>query len=313
MLTSLPLLYNYLISPMKIKLVKILILLVVSLVSFTSLALAVGDNLSPWETPQPTEIAEPATPAAETKKPDLTQPTQEVKGKLEGYLAEQILTPLSWHNFLKHAIHRAVSSGVPANTIVLLLLLPLVAGVIAATRHLVGFRGFGILIPATISVVFVATGIITGILIFLAILVVATVGRMIIRRLKLQYLPRMALLLWFVTLGVLASLSLSPYLGLKELTTISIFPILIMVLLAETFIEVQIGKSLREATGLTTETLIVAFIGYLILSFDALQKTVLLNPEAVVLAVAIFDIFLGRYTGLRFFEYFKFHEATKGR
>ena len=290
---------------MKIKLFKILFLLVFLSAGFTSLALAVE------EATQPAEVGEVATPAAVTKKPDLTEPTEEVKGKLEGYLAEQKLAPLSWDNFLKHAVHRAVSSGVPANTIVLLLLLPLVAGVIAATRQLIGFRGFGILIPATISVVFVATGIITGILIFLAILVVATVGRMIIRRLKLQYLPRMALLLWFVTLGVLASIALAPYLGLEELATISIFPILIMVLLAETFIEVQIGKSLRAAAGLTTETLIVAFIGYLILSFDALQKAGLLNPEVVVLAVAIFDIFLGRYTGLRFFEYFKFRQAMK--
>lgn len=292
---------------MKLKLIKILVLLVILFVGFTSLARAVE------EATEPADVAEASTPAAVTKKPVLTEPSEEVKGKLEGYLAEQELTALSWNNFLKHAIHRAVSSGVPANTIVLLLLLPLVAGIIAATRHLFGFRGFGILIPATISVVFVATGIITGILIFLAILIVATMGRMIIRRLKLQYLPRMALLLWFVTLGILALLFFSPYLGLEELTTISIFPILIIILLAENFIEVQMGKSLRAAAGLTTETLIIAFIGYLILSFDTLQKAVLLNPEVSVLGAAIFDVFLGRFTGLRFFEYFKFREVIKGR
>jgi hypothetical protein len=202
-------------------------------------------------------------------------------------------------NIFQHLIRQAIISGVSIETIVLLLLLPLVVSVVAAARHFIGFRGFGILIPATISVVLAATGIINGILVFLTILLVATFARIVLRKLRLQYLPRMAVVLWLVCLGVLGMIFVFP-------TTISIFPILILILLAENFIEVQIERSFREAVQLTFETLIIALIGWIILSLKTLQQFALTRPEIVVLIPLIFNILLGRFTGLRLFEYWRF-------
>ena len=45
---------------------------------------------------------------------------------------------LNWHNFLQQAIRQAVEKGVSANTIVLVLLFPLVAGLIAADQAFIG-------------------------------------------------------------------------------------------------------------------------------------------------------------------------------
>lgn len=245
------------------------------------------------------------------KKPDITEPKPEIKDKLERYLAENPPDPLTITNFLQHAIREAVKRGVPANTIVLILLFPLVAAVIAATRHLVGIRGFGIFLPAVLSVVFVATGVVVGILLFLTILIVATSARLVLRKLKLQYLPRMALLLWFVSLGVFVALFISPFLNLEALTAISIFPILLLILLAESFIGIQIGKSMKEAIELTFETLLIALLCSLIFNLEFLQKFVLLHPEITVVAVALFDIYMGKYVGLRLLEYKKFKEILK--
>lgn len=245
------------------------------------------------------------------KKPDITEPEGEVKGKLERYLEEKTVGPLSLTNFLQHAVREAVRQGVPANTIVLVLLFPVVAAIIAASRHLIGLRGFGIFTPAVLSVAFVATGIVTGIALFIIILVVATVGRRFLKPLKLQYLPRMALLLWFVSLGVFAAMAAAPSIQFDALTQVNIFPILILILLAENFIEVQIGKSDREATELTVETIIMALISSLLLSLDVVQRFALLNPEMLVVLVAIFNIFVGRYVGLRYTEYLKFKKLAK--
>lgn len=245
------------------------------------------------------------------KKPDITEPKPEIKGKLERYLAENPPKPLTITNFLQHAIREAVKRGVPANTIVLILLFPLVAAIIAATRHLIGFRGFGIFLPAVLSVVFVATGVVVGILLFLTILTVATFGRFVLRKLKLQYLPRMALLLWFVSLGVFVALFVSPFLNLEALTTISIFPILLLVLLTESFIGIQIGRSMREAIELTFETMLIALLCSLIFNLEFLQKFVLLYPETTVLVIALFDIYMGKYVGLRLSEYKKFKEILR--
>jgi len=240
------------------------------------------------------------------KKPDITETEGEVKGKLEGYLEEKEVGKLSYNNVMQHAIREAVKRGVPANTIVLVVLFPVVAAIIAASRHLFGLRGFGIFTPAVLSVAFVATGLVSGILVFLVILMVASIGRMILRKMKLHYLPRMALLLWFVSLGVFGLMYLSSFVELEAVVKLNIFPILILVLLAENFIEVQIGKSRKEAISLTVETIILAVISSLMLSLDIVQKTALLNPEIVVVSVLIFDVFVGRYVGLRYVEYLKF-------
>jgi len=257
------------------------------------------------------ESQQASASAESSKKEDLTEPTSEVKGKLERYMSEHPAQPLTVTNFLEHAVRMAVKKGVPANTIVLILLFPLVAAIIAGSRHIVGIKGFGIFLPAVLSVVFVSTGIIDGMLLFITVMAVATGGRMALKKIKLQYLPRMALVLWFVSLGVFGVLFLSPIFNLEELMNVSIFSILILILMTEDFIRIQIGRSMQQAIRRMIETLIIAIICSLVLQVDFLQKFVLLNPEIVVLSVAVLDIYMGKYTGLRLLEYKKFKEILK--
>lgn len=258
------------------------------------------------------ESAEVATPAAILMEPkeDLTQPTVEIKGRLERYLEEQDLGPVSPTNFLRYAIKRAVSQGVPPNTMVLVLLFPVIASIIAVARHLIGLRGFGIYIPAVLSVAFVATGMVAGIALFMVILLIGTYGMKLLRKLKMQYLPRMALLLWLVSLGVLATILVAPNIGIEGLANLNIFPILILMLLAENFNEVQMGKSRREATELTIETLILALLSAMIISLDFVQRFALLHAEAMILVVAVVDIAVGKYVGLRLTEYLRFRKLV---
>src|SRR5690606_18973762 len=123
------------------------------------------------------------------KSSDLTEPQGVARGKLEQYVLEEITGPLTFTNFIQWSIRSAVMEGVPANTIVLVLMFPLVTAIIAASRHLVGLRGFGIFTPALVAVGFLATGLTAGFILFFTILLIATVARVAIRRLKLPYLP----------------------------------------------------------------------------------------------------------------------------
>jgi len=245
------------------------------------------------------------------EKPDLTQPTGVVKDKLEKVLEDNPVGSLNWHNFLRVAVVRAVKNGVPANTVVLILLFPLVVAIVAAARHLIGVRGVGILTPALLSVAFLATGVWAGVVLFAIIFIVATTMRMAIRKLKLQYLPRMALLLWFVSAGVLVTLLLASIVDLSSLVTVGIFPILILMLLAETFIDIQVSRSSSEARDIILQTFILAMVSSLLLGWEVVQKAVLLYPEMFFFGVALFDVFVGRYTGLRWAEYVMFKRVIK--
>lgn len=222
------------------------------------------------------------------------------------------MAPLSWYNFLQYGIAQAIEQGVSAETIVLVLLFPLVASLIAAGRHLLGFHGFGIFVPAMLAVALVATGIKVGLILFAVIYLTANLARKITQKLKLQYLPRMALLMWFISLGVLAVLLGAVNLpAISSLSDASIFPILILMLLTENFIEVQTGKSRREAVSLISQTLLLAVGTALLLRLAAIQKFVLVYPELFLLLVAAFDIYVGKYVGLRALEYLKFKKLVK--
>jgi len=251
-------------------------------------------------------------PIPPEQRGNLTEP-QVPLTELDRALNEQQLGSLGITNFFKHVIHRAVVSGVPVNTIVLILLLPILVAVIAALRHLVGIRGFGIFTPTMISVALYATGIIPGLFLFFAILAMTNFGRFLLRkiRIRIHYLPRMALLFWFISLAVLLVVLFAPLLEWMDIAIVSIFPILILILLSEAFIDVQKGRSLREAVKITIETLILAFSCFGLMKLQILQKFVLLNPELTLIIVPVFDILIGRYTGIRLLELFRFRRVLK--
>lgn len=254
------------------------------------------------------------TPTPEPVRTDLTQQSNESTEPLKKILDSQELGSVWPFNPIKYAIRSAVNSGVPANTIVLLLLLPLVAAFIATARNIIGVRGFGIFLPAALAVSFVATGPLVGIGLFLVIVGVSTAARIFLRKLKLriQYLPRMALILWAVVAGVLGILFLAPVLGSTALANVSIFAVLILALLAEDFTRVQLGKSARVAVALTSETLVLSLISFIFLTSAPLQQFALLHPEGMLLGVAVFDLLLGQYVGLRFLEYWRFRKLITG-
>ena len=265
-------------------------------------------SLEASKTAEASEAAEKAKAAAK-----LTETTEEVKGRLESILDKQKLGPLTVANFIKYAIRQAAEMGIPLNTIVLVFLVPVAATLIAFFRYVVGFSGFGIFTPVMISVAFIATGLGQGLILFLVILSVAILFRFLTRRLRIHFLARMSLLLLFISWGVFGLFYFGPKAGFNQVADISIFPILIMILLVENFMEILIGKSRHEAFRMTWQTLLVAIVGYYLFNWSWLQEQVLLHPEPIFLLVILFNLFLGRYTKLRLSEYPRFWPIIKSK
>ena len=208
---------------------------------------------------------------------------------------------------VKIAIESIVSVGVPQSTVMLLLLLPFISLLIASFRNLVGIRGFGIFLPASLAVVFVAVGPLMGVGIFLVVAMVSTLVRLALRKakIKLHYLPRMSLILWFVCLAVLGVLYLSSTFKIEN-PNISVFAILISALLVEDFIRVSLGKSLKTALTLTAETLFLALISYTLMVVVPLGGVAYSYPDIYLLVILVANILLGRFGGLRLLEIIRF-------
>ena len=239
---------------------------------------------------------------------DITETSGQKKSVLAAYLDEHPIGQLAWHNVIQKAIRKSIASGMPANIIVILLIFPIIASLVALSRHVIGLKGFGIYIPAVLSVAFVSTGILTGVTFFVAVLFTALLTRPILKKFRLPMLPRTAMLLLGVSIAILALITIGSVYNINLVISVSIFPLLIIILLTENFMETQLFNSQKEALQITFETLLIAVLGSLIIDSEVIQKFVILRPELTLLGVAFINLIIGKYTGLRFLEYLRFKD-----
>ncbi len=222
-------------------------------------------------------------------------------------------------NFMSYFVDYLVNQGIPDNIIALLLLLPVIATIVAFMKQVVGMTTFGIYTPSIITLSFLIIGIKVGLIILILAILIGSITRPALSRVRMLFIPKMAIVLTVVSLILFLILIISNYLGLFDATflSIAIFPMLVLSTLVEKFVSVKSEKGLSEAIILMTETIVVAIIAYFLVGgeisgfqFDFIKRTMLNYPEIIFLLLVV-DIFLGRWTGLRILERIRFREVLK--
>ena len=226
-------------------------------------------------------------------------------------------------NFMSHFVNYLIDSGIPANTVILILMLPVIATIVSFMKQIIGFTTFGVYTPTIITLSFWILGLKFGLFTLVIIFLVGTGARYALKRFRLLYVPKMAVVLTTVALAILAMLIISIRLDLfdAQFFSLSVFPMLILSTLTEKFVNVQSGKGFKRAIILTLQTVFVAIVAYIViggeidlflfeLKFSALQGFMLAYPE-IILIIIVINIFLGRWTGLRLLEYVRFREVLR--
>lgn len=272
------------------------------------LSLGVGVKAQELETEEASATAT-LVPTPTVKKENLTEPENvEATYRLESVLDKQEVGVFGWG---KKAVRLAVGNGVSASTIVLLLLLPLLATMVSVLHYVFGLVGYGIFMPTMIAVTFLATGIFGGLLLFAIIVLITLMGSLLLRKLKLHFWPSRAINLIFITLGTFLLMLLSTYIEIIDISKISIFPVLFMIMLAEEFVRTQLTRSKKEAKKLTFGTLVLAITGAIMMNVREVQEWVLLHPELVVVLVIFINLVVGSYAGMRVSEMKRFKKAIR--
>lgn len=260
------------------------------------------------ETVTPIVEITPIATATEIPKPTLIiNNITESKGK------ELEIEEVKWNgvNTFKVAINWAAKRGVSTNTLVLLLLLPLVATLVSFLHYVVGLSGYGIFMPTMIAVAFLATGIFGGLILFTLILLISLVSNMALRKFKLHFWPARSISLLFISIGTFMLMVMSSFVSKIDISKISIFPILFMILLTEEFTRTQLVKSKKEAKKLTIGTMVLAITGAVTMNFSMVQEVVLKYPDAMIVMVLIINLLVGNYTGIRWSEIGRFKNGIR--
>ncbi|MFH1078680.1 MAG: UUP1 family membrane protein [Pseudomonadota bacterium] len=187
----------------------------------------------------------------------------------------------------------------------ILLLVPIGALIVGFLRNLVGFPTFGIFMPVLMALAFRNTGLIYGLGIFAGILFIGYAIRLFLDKLRLLLVPRMSVILTFVIACFTILALVGNTIGLRQLMAVGLLPFVILTMVIERFFvlieEAGVAEGFRTAAG----SAVVSIIAYLIISWEPLQITFFVFPELLA-ATAATQILLGRYTGYRLSEIFRF-------
>jgi len=210
-------------------------------------------------------------------------------------------------NLLSSLVNYMLTHGVSSYIIVLLLLLPVIAMIIAFLKQVIGITTFGLYTPSVVALSFLALGWQIGLAFLLFIVVTGYITRSLLRRWRLLYIPKVAIVLTVVSITLLLLLGLTASFDIT-FGRDTIFILLIMSTLAESFLTMKTEEGLWSAVFGIGETIFAALLCVWIVSWGALQSVLLAYPEVILLTIAV-DAALGRWTGLRLVEYFRFREV----
>lgn len=212
-------------------------------------------------------------------------------------------------NLLSSLVNAMLTRGVPSQTVILLLVLPVIAMILAFLKQVVGITTFGLYTPSIIALSFLSLGWQLGIIFLLFIIVTGYATRAFMRRWRLLYIPKVAVILTVVSLTLLILTGLSAMFDIT-FSRETIFILLIMSTLAESFLNMKTEQGLQSAVLGIAETVFAALICVFVVQWSVFQSMVLAYPELILLTIVV-DVMLGRWTGLRLMEYLRFREVFK--
>lgn len=239
-------------------------------------------------------------------KQDLTKPEEEIgKTQIQELIEKRPVVTPGVFSFFAYWVQKAIALGIPANTIVLIFLVPVIATLIAFVRVVIGLPSLEMLVPIVLSFAFVAVGITAGLIILSAVILASFVSRTLLRNVPIMYFPKRSLSHLFLAIFVFAALTLAIILDFESIRNLSIFPVLILTLLGDSVVSVQLRKTVRETVLITSVTLGLALAGYALATSVTIRDLLILWPELILLTVPV-NFLLGRYFGLRLSELFRF-------
>ncbi|HRX16303.1 MAG TPA: inactive transglutaminase family protein [Spirochaetota bacterium] len=188
-----------------------------------------------------------------------------------------------------------------------LFLLPLGVFVVVFMRLIAGIKTLGSFMPALIALAFVQTSLFQGIVSFIVIVTVGLIIRSYLSYLNLLLVSRIATLIVIVIILV-TFFSLAGYhLGLSTGMTITFFPMIIIAWTIERLSILWEEESGREVLKQGGGSLLVAVVAYLVMTMPLAGHLTFNFPELSLVILAGIML-LGRYTGYRLSELYRFRD-----
>jgi len=191
-----------------------------------------------------------------------------------------------------------------------LITIPVGITILVFLRQFIGVKTLGTFMPVLIGIAFRETALLNGLILFSVLIGLGLALRFYLERLQLLLVPRLAVVVIFIVMlmaGITIALTNSNQaIGLS----ISLFPIVILTMTIErmsiVWEETSAGEAIKQGMG----SLGVAAVTYLAMTNDFVEYWMYQFPELLLVLMGL-CVLMGRYTGLRLSELWRFRELSK--
>jgi len=196
------------------------------------------------------------------------------------------------------------------DVLAVILLIPLGALVTCLFRNVIGLETSGRFAPVLLALSFVFSDWRMGLAVFVAVLVVGLSTRSVMERLQLLMMPRLSLILTLVVWTVVFSISIFDYVRLTPTAEAVLLPMVILTMIVERFFLTSQEESPAVAVRQLLGTVVVACVCYFLLRWEVVGRWLVVYPETHLITMAAL-VLLGRYTGYRLFEWWRFRDLAR--
>jgi hypothetical protein len=215
---------------------------------------------------------------------------------------------------MNEVTHWIINNGITEETLTFLLYIPIIATLVNFSRYVVGFKTLGVYASLTLAFSYIFTGIRFGILITFAVIASTLITYSVLKKVRMHYISRITVnyilvalfIILIITLNEISPISITTSEHSSEsLPTLSI---ILIVTLSDFFIKQYVKKDLMTSVRSLSETIAIAVIGWGLLRMPVVREFVLDNLWLQPLLL-ILNLSLGKYTGLRLKEFFRFKKV----
>ncbi|MDQ7009076.1 MAG: 7TM domain-containing protein [Candidatus Gracilibacteria bacterium] len=212
--------------------------------------------------------------------------------------------------FISKFINSLSNNGISNIYIYLIILIPFLFTLISIFKHLVGLTPIGIIIPIGLTLLLFQIGIISTSIIFFGLIIINLILGKLTNKYTLLYTPKIS---FIIIINLVVIMLLLDILFMYDLIYINISDtlfIILFIVISERFISVVLSKEFSEYKYNLLNTILFALVSYLIFSISYIQTITLAYPEIILILIPI-NFIIGKFTGLRITEYFRFKEIIK--
>jgi len=207
------------------------------------------------------------------------------------------------------------------NTLIFLVTLPLVITIISFAKYIMGVKSFGIYVPVILTFMFYQfsridggvsawQGLKYGLFITLIVFISSYISYKIVQPLTLHYYSKLAIVTTNVTISLLVVLFILDLMDRGGILRVDIFSLILLASISERFTNLLASKQTTTALMLSLQTILLGMICFLVISSQSVQTAFLNYPWIILLSFPV-NYLIGRFTGLRLSEIYRFRELLK--